>query len=168
MKKFCLLILAFVCLAGIVSGQSRNFRHAEPRVEKFQGTLQLKNGIIALQSEGNVYYVPILNRYMGFIEGLKDGAAVSIDGYKIRNAIRPVNVIINDKTYDFANSRNRFGSGQSGGMYFNDRFGPNNRNRNFSHGNGNNNQGRQDNNNNLNNKPNLQNRSRQSGPGTRR
>jgi hypothetical protein len=70
------------------------------------GTLGLQHGRITIQSDDTAYYVPILERYIGFIEGLKDGARVSVEGYVQENGvypwIRPVKVTVNGKVHDFS------------------------------------------------------------------
>ena len=65
------------------------------------GTLQLQNGVIAVTSGNNAYYVPALTRYIGFIEGLREGAQISMEGYASGNYIQPTRVTISGKTYDF-------------------------------------------------------------------
>ena len=46
-----------------------------------QGTLSFVNGHIALKSGGTTYYVWGLDRLFGFVDGLKEGAAVTLEGY---------------------------------------------------------------------------------------
>jgi len=81
------------------------------------GVLKLEKGIVAVASGDSVYYVPILNRYIGFIDGLKEGTKVSIEGSQIKDVIRPVKVTINGKSYDFPergkrDNDNRFSQGR--------------------------------------------------------
>jgi hypothetical protein len=49
------------------------------------GTLELIDGNIALQKDAVTYYIIGLNRLVGFIDGLTEGAAVTLEG-----ASRPV------------------------------------------------------------------------------
>jgi hypothetical protein len=56
----------------------------------------------------------MLNRYIGFITGLREGASVSVEGYEFRNMIQPVKVTIDGKSYDF-NAKDR-GQGPGFGM----------------------------------------------------
>ncbi|MDR2597484.1 MAG: hypothetical protein LBC76_09230 [Treponema sp.] len=70
------------------------------------GTLQLQNGQIALAGNNTVYFVPALVQYIGFIEGLKEGARVSIEGYAWGNNLQPLKVIIDGKSYDFSPNNN--------------------------------------------------------------
>jgi hypothetical protein len=45
------------------------------------GTLGLSRGIIVLKSGEQTWYVPELRRFTGFIEGMKEGAAVTLEGW---------------------------------------------------------------------------------------
>jgi hypothetical protein len=56
---------------------------ARPRMLDRKGRRQtcLVNGMIAVQSGGKTYYVGGLNRLIGFIDGLKEGASVKLEGY---------------------------------------------------------------------------------------
>jgi len=69
------------------------------------GTLKLQRGMITIESGDSVYFVPLLNRYIGFINGLTEGANVSIEGFPARNFIRPTKLTIDDRTYDFPAQR---------------------------------------------------------------
>jgi hypothetical protein len=103
MKKFLIFLFAAVLAVGTVSAQDRNERQrVNPRTpQNIEGTLKLEKGFIAVQSGESVYYVPMLTRYIGFINGLKEDAKVSIEGFLFRNIIHPVKVTIADKSYDF-------------------------------------------------------------------
>jgi hypothetical protein len=81
--------------------QSRNNRMREDNSVKIEGTLKLEKGFVAVENSGTVYYVPMLNRYIGFITGLKEGARVSVEGYEFRSMIQPTKVTIDGKSYDF-------------------------------------------------------------------
>jgi len=45
-----------------------------------QGTLTLAQGTLAVVSGGTTYLVPRLSRYVGFIDSLKEGAQVKLEG----------------------------------------------------------------------------------------
>jgi hypothetical protein len=112
MKKLgFLLVIAFMA-AGAVFAQG--WGGASQKVT-LTGTLQLQNGQIALSSGNTLYFVPSLGRYIGFIDGLKEGAGVSIDGYASGNYLEPLKVTINGKSYDFSASNQ--GQGWGGGGY---------------------------------------------------
>lgn len=108
MKRFGLLMIITLLVIGTVSaqgwGRDRDNRRGPSRPNTaitVEGTLQLQNGMIALASGDTVYYVPVLQRYIGFIEGLKEGNSVSVEGYVFRNVLQPAKVTINGKAYDF-------------------------------------------------------------------
>ncbi|MCL2759083.1 MAG: hypothetical protein FWD22_02610 [Treponema sp.] len=81
--------------------QTRNSREGEINLVKVEGTLKLERGLVAIESGNSTYFVPMLNRYIGFIGGLKEGARVTVEGRGFRNAIQPTKVTIDGKTYDF-------------------------------------------------------------------
>jgi hypothetical protein len=72
------------------------------------GNLGIVQGAIALTSDGTTYYVPILHRYAGFIDGLKEGAAVTLTGRAISvydpdenlKMMMVTKLTINGKDYD--------------------------------------------------------------------
>ena len=123
MKKLIILLIIAVLIAGTVSAQpirdqrnptpkdnpeqlkdnpqSGSRRAREARSVSVEGVLKLEKGFVAVETDGTVYYVPMLNRYIGFITGLREGEKVSVEGYEFRNMIRPVKVTIAGKSYDF-------------------------------------------------------------------
>jgi hypothetical protein len=65
--------------------------------------------MISLESGGVLYYVMGLNRFIGFIDGLKEGAAVSLEGYDFEaprlsgtRLFRVTELRLNGKTYDLS------------------------------------------------------------------
>lgn len=123
MKRLGFFLIIAVFLAGAVFAQSGNDRpnridRQRDNTVTVDGTLQLERGMVAVASGDSVYFVPMLTRYIGFIDGLKEGARVSVEGYESRNSIRPVKVTIGGKSYNFIGeqdgrnlSRNDFGRG---------------------------------------------------------
>ena len=103
MKKLG-LVMIIACLAiGMASAQGwGNGWGTDPQTISVTGTLQLRNGIIAVKSENNAYYVPALTQYIGFIEGLQEGAQINLDGFVSGNYLQPIKVTINGKIYDFS------------------------------------------------------------------
>jgi len=81
--------------------QLRNNRVRESKTVSVEGVLKLDKGFVAVQSTDTVYYVPMLNRYIGFITGLREGEKVSVEGYESKKMIRPTKVTIDGKSYDF-------------------------------------------------------------------
>jgi hypothetical protein len=122
-KKSAVFLFIFVLLALPVFAQTRdnrpdrNNRKQEVAKVTIEGVLKLEKGVVAVTSGDSVYLVPRLNRYIGFIDGLKEGTKVSVEGSQIKNVIRPVKVTINGKTYDFPengkrDNGNRFSQGR--------------------------------------------------------
>lgn len=81
---------------------ARENRQREVNTVTVDGTLKLENGFVAVQSGDSVYLVPMLNRYIGFITGLREGARVSVEGRGFRNFIQPATVTIDGTAYNFA------------------------------------------------------------------
>jgi len=116
MKKVFIMLLIGVLITGSVFAQRTERRSAQERGARqnrqsennitVEGTIKLSNGFVAVESGDNVYIVPMLNRFIGFIYELKEGAAVKIEGTSFRNMISPVKVTIAGKSYDF-NNRNQ-------------------------------------------------------------
>ncbi|MDR0302248.1 MAG: hypothetical protein LBI04_08065 [Treponema sp.] len=112
MKKLTIFLLVSVLFAGTAFAQkddtrqnrdnrNRNDRKREAATVTVEGVLQLEKGVVAVASGDSVYYVPMLTRYIGFIDGLKEGTKVSVQGFQSKSLIRPVKVTINGKSYDF-------------------------------------------------------------------
>jgi hypothetical protein len=97
MKRIYLLALGLLSLGALLyaqSGDSPQQDNRPPRrgawffdggvsAEKLSlsGTLGLSRGIIVLQSGEETWYTPELQRYTGFIDALKEGAAVTLEGW---------------------------------------------------------------------------------------
>ncbi|MDR2575626.1 MAG: hypothetical protein LBC52_04195 [Treponema sp.] len=101
MKKVVFILLIAFLAIGALSAQGWGFRNA-PESAKIDGTLQLHNGQFAVASGDNIYYVPMISRYVGFIENLKEGSNVSFEGYVFGNFLRPLKMTVSGKTYDLA------------------------------------------------------------------
>jgi len=113
MKKIAFFLLIAVSVVGMVSAQGGNDSQRENAVT-INGTLQLEKGVIAVASGSSVYLVPSLTRYIGFIEDLKEGTSVSVEGYEYRNVLYPVKVTIAGKSYDFSSDGRGYGMMGSG------------------------------------------------------
>jgi len=81
--------------------QNKDNRKGELKSLTIEGTLKLEKGLIAVESGDEVYFVPMLTRYIGFLEGLKEGERVSIEGYGHKKIILPKKVTLGEKSYDF-------------------------------------------------------------------
>lgn len=71
---------------GMAPGYGRGYYQAPaaplPAQEKIslEGKLELVSGRVAIKKDGNTYLVMIPNRLYGFVDGLKEGAAVKVEG----------------------------------------------------------------------------------------
>jgi hypothetical protein len=123
MKKLIIFLITAILIAGTVFAEpireqrnprpqekteqlrdvprSRNNRAREGNSVTVEGVLKLEKGFVAVENDGAVYTVPMLNRYIGFITGLREGEKISVEGYEFRNMIRPTKVTIDGKSYDF-------------------------------------------------------------------
>jgi hypothetical protein len=91
MKRILIIALLMVSAAALVTAQGTDRRAPRsqggkvmPQVsnEKITvtGNLTIANGMIAIKNDGVAWVIPGLFRYVGFIDGLKDGAQVTIEG----------------------------------------------------------------------------------------
>ena len=123
MKKLMIFLFIAVFITGMIPAQERAERQrninpptriapptrvSPPATRTIEGTLKLERGSVAVQSGETTYFVPMLTRYIGFINELREDVKVSIEGFLLRNFIQPVKVTIGDKSYDF-NSHLMFG-----------------------------------------------------------
>jgi len=106
MKKVVLLILFAAIIGGVVFAQSN------APTTTIRGTLGLSGGRISVVSGNITYYVNGLSRFIGFIDGLKEGAQVSLDGYATAPTVEgqtyrlfyPVTLALNGKNYEVGSS----------------------------------------------------------------
>jgi len=101
MKRVIIFMFIAVLVIGTVSAQNRNERQRASNSVAVEGTLKLERGLVAVESGDTTYLVPLLTRYIGFIDGMKEGIKVSVEGFSFRNFINPTKVTIADKTYNF-------------------------------------------------------------------
>jgi hypothetical protein len=102
MKKLVLLCLFTAIIGGSIFAQSNI------PTTTIKGALGLSNGKISVVSGNITYYVRGLERHVGFIDGLKEGAQVSLDGYASAPKIEgqkerlfyPVKLTLNGKNYE--------------------------------------------------------------------
>ena len=105
MKKIVIFLFIAALLVGTVSAQNRDNRQRDDNLVTVDGTLKLERGFVAVESGDSVYFVPMLNRYIGFINGLSEGTRVSVEGRNFRNVIQLTKLTINGRDYDFAAGR---------------------------------------------------------------
>ena len=108
-----------------VNPQARGEGQREITRVTVNGTLKLDKGFVAVESGEIVYHVPMLNRFIGFISGLREGTNVSVEGFQFRNMLRPTKLTIDGRTYDFPRETSmqntRFGFGSDNRNMGNDR-----------------------------------------------
>ncbi|MCL2720860.1 MAG: hypothetical protein FWD47_05925 [Treponema sp.] len=126
MKKLFLILFITVLIGGLFAQEStrqnrENRQDRTPRPQRSEtqdrrqvnpvtidGILVLERGFIAVKSGDTIHFVPVLNRFAGFISEVKEGATVSIEGFGVRNFVHPVKMVIEGKTIEF-NNRARMG-----------------------------------------------------------
>jgi hypothetical protein len=102
MKKIVLVCLFTAIIGGSIFAQSNT------PTTNIKGTLGLSNGRISVVNGNITYYVRGLERFVGFIDGLKEGAQVSLDGYASIPVVEgqknrlfyPVTLTLNGKAYE--------------------------------------------------------------------
>lgn len=127
MKKIIVLLLAGLVAAGTLSAQAAATGNTTTAaqtatVTKVEGKLALVNGLIAIKSGDKTYYVNGLQRLVGFIDGLKEGASVKVEGYAQALPAAPeyihlfvTKLTFNGKDYDLSQAPGR-GMGRGGMM----------------------------------------------------
>ena len=89
-KTACVLAVMVVCSTAALSAQGMGWGMmpgfgpgwSMPLVEKMtlKGNLVASEGRIALKADGATYYVRGIQSLIGFVDGLKEGASVEIEG----------------------------------------------------------------------------------------
>ena len=130
---FCTLALCAVALVcaqgnnrwGPKNGQHGKSRHysrerygfqgnnrTSPQEASVSGNLTIVKGMIALVSDNTTYVTMGLDRYTGFIDGLKEGAAVTLEGYALPDPqnkdyvfLRVNKMTLNGKDYELGRPR---------------------------------------------------------------
>jgi hypothetical protein len=80
-----------------------------PESASVSGNLTIVQGMIAVKNNDTTYLIRGLNRYIGFIDGLKEGAAVTLEGFARPNPrddkvkfMSVQKLTLNGKDYDVA------------------------------------------------------------------
>lgn len=119
MKKMSLLCVIVLFAVGIVSAQSWSNNY--PQSVNISGTLEFRDGTIAISSNNTVYYIPSLERYIGFIDGLKEGGHIIAEGFiynnRLYNCLQPSRITINGKEYNFSADNTAWGWGNNRNDY---------------------------------------------------
>jgi hypothetical protein len=114
MKRMLLFTFLVIGIAALAFAQDRGERWGRgfppgPPPEKavVTGSLTIVQGFLAVKDGDTTYYAAGLERYIGFIDSLKDGAAVSLEGFAVaapRNdkakILRVNKLTIGGKDYD--------------------------------------------------------------------
>jgi hypothetical protein len=85
MKKKILITVLVLAIAGGAFAQASGTQNSGdkkgPEKATLNGMLDVKGGMIALEERGATYYLIGLNRFTGFIDGLKAGVTVKLEGF---------------------------------------------------------------------------------------
>jgi hypothetical protein len=92
----------------LVIGGSMVFAQTATPTATVNGTLGLKDGRVVLKSGTTTYYTRGIERYIGFIDGLRDGVQATIEGYvsapslegETERLLFPVKLTLNGKVYE--------------------------------------------------------------------
>jgi hypothetical protein len=118
-KRNVLCVLLALGAVTLVSAQGRDrggMRHPgmgnQPAASEkvtVTGNLTIAQGMLAVKSNDITYLASGLQRFVGFIDSLKDGARVTLEGYTIANPndaktkfLRTSKLTINGKDYELA------------------------------------------------------------------
>jgi hypothetical protein len=121
MKRIALCVMILLAGAGIAVAQTAGTKAIAAQTQtivKIEGKLALINGSIGIQVKEKTYYLAMPQYLFGFIDGLKEGAQVRLEGYEFSNARTPeyvqfrvTKLSFNGKDYDLSDS-----GGYGGGM----------------------------------------------------
>jgi hypothetical protein len=79
MKKFAIILMMSIVLIGTLSAQ--NIVRTNVETTTISGKLALVNGLIAVQNGDETYFALGFHHLINFIDGLKEGAEVTLEGY---------------------------------------------------------------------------------------
>ena len=125
MKKMVLFVLLAAAAGGILFAQT-----TPATTTTVTGTLGIHAGRIVVKSGTTIYNTSRLGRLVGFVDGFKDGAQVTMEGYagpsregQAERSFVPVKLTLNGKEYDLgpartssANTRPNTKTGNTGTM----------------------------------------------------
>jgi len=123
MKHLIIFVLLTFGLVFSAFGQDRGRGRAQvtrpqPEAVTVSGNLIVSNGLPALTSGDVTYLTAGIGRLAGFIDGLQEGAYVSIEGYAINSPqdetvkfLRPVTLSLDGRTFDMSRQGERSFSG---------------------------------------------------------
>jgi hypothetical protein len=88
MRKLVTVFVVVLAAAGVASAQPAPWgappwaAQTQGQTVTVEGKLALVNGMISVQSGGKTYYTPMLRRLVGFVDAVKEGASVKVEGYE--------------------------------------------------------------------------------------
>ena len=111
MKKLVFLTVIAILAVGTVTAQGWGWAPppAPTQTVRVEGTLQLQSGHIILSTGTDIYYVPGLMHYVGFIDGLREGARISVEGFASGNLLQLTKLTVGGREYDFAANTQSWG-----------------------------------------------------------
>lgn len=129
MKRIIAIAAVGLIAAGALFAQARGPGLNGPGAQiqsveavKVEGKLALVNGFIAVQSKDKTYYVMGIQPLIGFIDGLKEGATVKLEGDAFEMPMAPEYLVLraskltfNGKDYDLSRGPGMMGRGSFGG-----------------------------------------------------
>lgn len=129
MKKAIIVLVVALTAGGVLAAQTapwgpqgRNQADGQGQTVKVDGKLALINGMIGLKSGNKTYYTPRLGRLAGFVEGIKEGASVKLEGYERQFPAAPeysmlmvTKATVEGKDYDLGQAGGACGFGNGGG-----------------------------------------------------
>ena len=128
-KKIAIVVVLALAVAGVVFAQVApapfgpyGYTQTQAPLVKVDGKLALINGIIGVKSGSKTYYLPMIGRLAGFVEGIKEGASVKVEGYEYPLAAAPeystvmvTKLTVGGKDYDLSQFAG-YGMGRGGMM----------------------------------------------------
>lgn len=132
MKRIASSLIILLAIAGIAAAQSGGAKAPDSlapgqaqgqAVARIEGKLALVNGEIGIAYKDKTYYLAMPKFLFGFIDGLKEGAQVKLEGYEFANPRTPeyvqfqvTKLSFNGRDYDLtqAGRRGRMGAMMGG------------------------------------------------------
>jgi len=118
MKKLIVLVSLALAVTGMVSAQTgfpggpwgRGGWEVAGETTTVTGVIQIQNGVTVVVSGNTTYYVPVLMRYAGLIEGIREGAQISMEGFANLSMFMPTAFTVSGKQYDLSTFAGGFGN----------------------------------------------------------
>lgn len=115
MKKIAIIAVMGLVLAGMLNAQDIR---TQVETTTISGKLVLENGLIAVQNGEKTYFAFGFHHLIGFIDGLKEGADVTLEGYHMpvtadseNQYFMSTKLTVNGKSYDLQTPYGQRGMG---------------------------------------------------------